>query len=345
MSYRNYAYGTQELGNATGDVRNFLPTDLKIDPASTSQTLIIMLSNLKGVVEGTFSYNMIKATFADIVSSKFSKITVYDNDVLQQIEYLNPPEDGLTYFFGSYQQILPRYKGDDEFVGSLNHNGDDQVRGYTGNDRYTGYGDGEYSDYFNGESGFDIAFLRGKSSEYSILASSIYDIIKDDGSQTPGFIVQDLVNNRDGKDHYNNVERLYFSDKVVALDLDGNAGQAYRLYQATLDRTPDENGLAGWIKFMDDGGSLVSMAQQFIDSTEFKTKYGSLNDRNFVNQLYLNVLDRNGEAAGIDGWVNGLANGLSRSQVLIGFSESGENQNNVLGQIQNGIPYAEWWLA
>jgi hypothetical protein len=87
------------------------------------------------------------------------------------------------------------------------------------------------------------------------------------------------------------------------------------------------------------------MARQFIDSQEFRTKYGALDNRNFVNQLYLNVLDRNGEAAGITGWVNGLANGLTRADVLKGFSESTENQANVIGQIKNGIPYVEWWLA
>ena len=63
-----------------------------------------------------------------------------------------------------------------------------------------------------------------------------------------------------------------------------------------------------------------------------------------MNQLYLNVLARNGEAAGIKGWVDGMNNGLSRAQVLEGFSESGENQANVLGLIKDGIAYTEWWV-
>ena len=131
----------------------------------------------------------------------------------------------------------------------------------------------------------------------------------------------------------------------MALDIDGNAGQAYRLYKAALNRTPDENGLAGWIKFMDDGGALITMAQQFIDSQEFRTKYGVLDNADFVNQLYINVLNRNGEPSGVNGWVGGLNNGLSRADVLKGFSESSENQANVIGQIKNGIAYTEWWLS
>jgi acylphosphatase len=142
-----------------------------------------------------------------------------------------------------------------------------------------------------------------------------------------------------------NFERVQFADKLIAVDINGNAGQAYRLYKAALDRTPDPNGLAGWIKYMDDGSALTSMAQQFIDSQEFRAKYGALDNTGFVNQLYVNVLARKGEAAGVEGWVNGLANGLTRAQVLAGFSESSENQANVIGQIKNGIPYVEWWLA
>lgn len=248
--------------------------------------------------------------------------------------------------FGTYNDTLASLTGDDYFAGSQTKQNDDKVRGYSGNDTFVGYGDGKYGDYFNGESGFDKAILRGKASEYTITSTSIYDIIKNDGkSNTPGFKVIDKTANRDGTDYYNNVERLYFSDKVVALDLDGNAGQAYRLYKAALDRTPDERGLAGWIKFMDDGGALTTMAQQFINSQEFGAKYGALDNTGFVNQLYKNVLARNGEAAGVAGWVGGLNNGLSRADVLKGFSESSENQANVIGQIKNGIAYTEWWLG
>jgi hypothetical protein len=190
---------------------------------------------------------------------------------------------------------------------------------------------GKRDDQIDGGNGIDRVLYSGSVREYSITDH----LTK----------ISDSDSNRDGSDTLTNIERIQFSDKLLALDIDGNAGQAYRLYQAALDRTPDERGLAGWIKFMDEGGALVNMAQQFIDSQEFRTKYGALDDRNFVNQLYLNVLDRNGEPAGIAGWVNGLANGLTRADVLKGFSESSENQANVIGQIKNGIPYVEWWLS
>ena len=197
-----------------------------------------------------------------------------------------------------------------------------------GNDVLTG---NVANNLINGGAGLDRAIYIGKRSEYT-LSGTI-------NQQT----ITDTISARDGVDTLSNIERVKFSDQVIALDLAGNAGQAYRLYKAALDRTPDPQGLAGWIKYMDDGGSLTAMSQMFIGSSEFVGKYGQLDNSGFVNRLYLNVLARNGEPDGIKGWVNGMNNGLSRAQVLEGFSESGENQANVLGLIKDGISYTEWW--
>ena len=198
----------------------------------------------------------------------------------------------------------------------------------SGNDILTG---NSANNAINGGAGFDRMIFTGKRSEYTLSGTITQETVRD------------TIAGRDGTDSLVNVERLKFTDQVVALDLNGNAGQAYRLYKAALDRTPDAQGLAGWIKYMDDGGSLTAMAQMFIGSNEFTGKYGQLDNSGFVNRLYLNVLARNGETDGINGWVNGMNNGLSRAQVLEGFSESGENQANVLGLIKDGIGYTEWW--
>ena len=206
--------------------------------------------------------------------------------------------------------------------------GNDNITGNSISNAITGGGG---NDVIDGGAGVDRAVYVGNRSEY-LIGSNLNQ-------------VSDTKTNRDGIDSLTNIERLQFNDKIIAIDIQGNAGQAYRLYKAALNRTPDERGLAGWIKFMDEGGVLVTMAQQFIDSQEFRVKYGLLDNTNFVNQLYQNVLARNGEPSGIAGWVGGLNNGLSRADVLKGFSESSENQANVIGQIKNGIPYVEWWVV
>lgn len=210
----------------------------------------------------------------------------------------------------------------------------DSISGFDGNDNITGRAG---NDFIDGGSGIDRSNYQGALTEYDIIISSSNIQVIDKSANASA---------RDGSDQLINIERIGFSNKtVVAVDIAGNAGQAYRLYKAALDRVPDAQGLAGWIKFTDDGGQLNTMAQQFIDSQEFKTKYGALDNRGFVNQLYLNVLARNGEAAGVNGWVGGLDNGMTRSQVLVGFSESSENQANVYDLIKNGIVYTEWWLT
>jgi len=137
-----------------------------------------------------------------------------------------------------------------------------------------------------------------------------------------------------------NVERLQFSDAKVAIDVNGQGGQAYRLYQAAFDRTPDTGGLGYWINTLDQGASLTAVANAFVGSAEFSQRYGALNNDQFVNQLYLNVLNRNADAGGQAYWTGHLnASNLSRADVLAYFSESPENQAAVIGVIQNGMVY------
>jgi len=90
---------------------------------------------------------------------------------------------------------------------------------------------------------------------------------------------------------------------------------------------------------LDSGWSLVSIAQNFIDSPEFARTYGSLDDRAFVTRLYANVLHRQPDSGGLEFHINNLAGGMSRAQTLVGFSESPENQAALIGVIQGGMEY------
>ena len=61
-------------------------------------------------------------------------------------------------------------------------------------------------------------------------------------------------------------------------------------------------GLLGWKDAVDHGMSLSTVADGFVFSAEFQNTYGNLSNQGFVEQLYHNVLDRAGEAAGVAGW-------------------------------------------
>lgn len=170
----------------------------------------------------------------------------------------------------------------------------------------------------------------GDSSEFSLFLES-------DGSIR---VVDSLF--PDADDILVDIERIEFNDGTLALDIDGNAGQVYRLYEAAFNRRPDVDGLVFWTDAVDRGSvTLINAANSFVFSDEFTATYGSsssVSNGAFVDLLYLNILDRAGEDDGVNFWTGELSNGnYSRAQVLFGFSESDENYFGVLSDIENGI--------
>lgn len=98
-----------------------------------------------------------------------------------------------------------------------------------------------------------------------------------------------------------------------------------RLYSAAFDREPLEDGLNFWIDKFDGGASVAQIAARFNVAPEFTRKYGTLDDRMYVEQLFRNVLGREGAQSGIDFWVGNLEDGASRARVLARFADSPEN--------------------
>ena len=141
-------------------------------------------------------------------------------------------------------------------------------------------------------------------------------------------------------------DRLYLEDRSIAFDIDGNAGQAYRLYSAAFDRTPDEEGLGYWINMLDTGKlNLLGTANSFLESAEFKNTYGSNpTNEQYITALYNNVLGRDPDAEGFAWWLNDLENtpGFTKAHLLYHFSESAENKQKTADQIANGIEFAVW---
>jgi Ca2+-binding RTX toxin-like protein len=203
------------------------------------------------------------------------------------------------------------------FVGT---SGADTLVGSVGNDSFQGGGG---NDAINGGAGIDVALYNGNRASHTITGSA--------GSLT-------IAGGSDGTDTLTNVERLKFDDIGLAFDTSGNAGQAYRLYQAAFNRIPDIAGLSGWIKEMDAGLTLQKVASGFIGSTEFKNLLGvSATDAQFVDLMYANVLHRPADSGGAQYWLGQMHGGTTRETVLIGFSESVENQAALIGVIQSGI--------
>ena len=192
---------------------------------------------------------------------------------------------------------------------------------------------------------FDLGFLTINAGEG--VDSVVY------GSTKSSYMVEGSSNNWtvsnsslfSGYDELKSVERIKFSDGTLALDIDAGdtAGQAYRLYQAAFARTPDMPGVSYHMNDMEGNGLVLeNIANNFIASPEFKTKYGEnpSNDE-FIDLLYQNVLGRSADSDGLAFYTNHFTAGtMTRAAALIGFAESPENVTLVAPQIEDGI-----WLA
>ncbi|TFW10274.1 DUF4214 domain-containing protein [Oxalobacteraceae bacterium OM1] len=183
------------------------------------------------------------------------------------------------------------------------------------------------NDAFDGGAGLDTVTYQAAHGAFALRRDGAGITVTDSGTGA----VDTLVN----------VERLRFSDMAVAFDTDGAAGQAYRLYAAAFNRTPDLNGLGFWLSAMDHGKSLNDVATAFAGSDEFKSLYGANPAyASIVAALYHNVLHRDPSQTESSFWVGQLQDkGMAVSALVVNFSESAENKAQLIGTIQNGIEY------
>jgi hypothetical protein len=118
---------------------------------------------------------------------------------------------------------------------------------------------------------------------------------------------------------------------------DNQAAFVTGMYDSTLDRLPDAAELVGWVDAIEGGMTYQQAKQGFIDSVEFQEKFGNLDDIAFVQQLYRNVLDREGEAEGLAAWTEALHAGVTPNAVAAGFLGSAEYRMQSDSYSDNGI--------
>lgn len=124
------------------------------------------------------------------------------------------------------------------------------------------------------------------------------------------------------------VERVELEDGTYLFDLRDDAAVTYRLYAAALGRTPDEGGLRYWDGQSERGMAEKSIADAFVDSIEFQSRFGgeAPSTGEYVDALYTNVLGRVADGGGRDFWVRALDEGRAdEADMLMAFSGSAEN--------------------
>ncbi len=134
-------------------------------------------------------------------------------------------------------------------------------------------------------------------------------------------------------EHKNGMQAAFKTGIAVP---DQNAGDIARLYHGLLGRDPDRGGLQGWQQSMAHGQSIGSVAQQFLDSTEYKANHAGQTDAQFVTGLYQSALGHAPDASGLQNGLATLNHGVSRSTFALGIAESQEARSHWVGAIENG---------
>ena len=237
-------------------------------------------------------------------------------------------ERGVTNSFFVSIEAAAGGSGDDALTGDANANrldgrgGDDVLSGGAGNDTLIG---GAGDDVIDGGAGFDTADMGAVGFRGAMPSASAGGTVFTAAAA--------------GTDLLTGVEVAAFADGRLVMDPSDPAAQVARLYEAALDRLPDQGGLNFWIGQEQHGQPLSVLAAGFANSREFIARFGdaATDHGAYVDRLYLNVLGRGGEAEGRQFWVNSLDHGASRADVLVAFSESAENKAGTAELVQGGI--------
>ena len=138
-------------------------------------------------------------------------------------------------------------------------------------------------------------------------------------------------------------ERVVFSDKAIAYDAAGRAGDVYALLAAALgtaDVTKAYTGIG--IKLADAGWTNKELATALLATDVYKTDAGGVSDETFVKHVYKNVMGTDATLAQVTaytGWM--AANSYTQADVLVMASElaSFETTIGLVGLATTGIEY------
>jgi hypothetical protein len=181
-----------------------------------------------------------------------------------------------------------------------------------------------------GTTGIDTYTVGGASTEYTTTKTS-----------SAVTLASTLVSNLEIKlaDH----ERVVFTDKAIAYDAAGRAGDVYALLAAALgvaDVTKAYEGIG--ISLADKGWTNKELATAFLATDTYKADAGGVSDETFIKHVYKNVMGTDATLADVTALTNWMtANHYSQADVLVTASElaSFETAIGLVGLATTGIEY------
>ena len=140
-----------------------------------------------------------------------------------------------------------------------------------------------------------------------------------------------------------NHERVVFTDKAIAYDAAGKAGDVYALLAAALgvaDVTKAYEGIG--IALADAGWTTKQLATALLATDVYKADAGGVSDETFIKHVYKNVFGTNATLAQVTEYTDWMTtNKLSQADVLVAASELSafETTIGLVGLATTGIEY------
>ena len=138
-------------------------------------------------------------------------------------------------------------------------------------------------------------------------------------------------------------ERVVFTDKAIAYDAAGRAGDVYALLAAALGTTDVTNAYKGiGIYLADAGWTNKELATALLATDTYKTDAGGVSNETFIKHVYKNVFGTDATLTQVTDYTAWMTNSnLSQADVLVAASELAtfETTIGLVGLATTGIEY------
>jgi hypothetical protein len=317
-------------------------------PTNTKITFGVTVDGFDIKVEGQgdfqYSSGLPKnaSEYVTYVDGSVSGFKIYLNNVLMESRDYSPSvnikDEDLAY--RDKTSAAKIYSGNDIFIGPNDTAKDetysDAVDGFDGNDVFYSNGSGKNDDIFYGGNGIDTSVFRGNLVNYKVATNSELFNVYTNRNDIKGFKVIDMFGT-DGTQQVSGVERLKFSDKSLALDLDQNAGVSAKILGAVFGKAAVSNkeyvGIG--LDLLDKGMNYETLAGLALNAAKATT-----NDQ-IVTTLWTNVVGSAPSAADKAPFIKMLEDGMTPGALAQMAADTSINTNNInlVGLAQTGIEY------
>ena len=181
-----------------------------------------------------------------------------------------------------------------------------------------------------GTTGVDTYTMGGKSTEFTVTKTA--DNVK---------LASTLVSNMEF--NLANHERVVFTDKAIAYDAAGRAGDVYALLSAALGTADVTNAYKGiGISLADAGWTNKQLADALLNTAVYKTDAGGVSNETFIKHVYKNVFGTDATLTQVTDYTAWMtSSNLSQADVLVAASELAafETTIGLVGLATTGIEY------